>query len=229
MWFGPVLRWVLARWVRQPATWLVVPVLAAAWPIVNAIHPLGITTTRRGETGALYELVFLSALAATLAGQMLLGRAEPLLVSLGTGRRCGVEFVTHLALGALYLLPVLITAWFTQAPRSAFAPTRLPLGAILTLFHLAALAQVLRRLPLPRSLQATALPLLAWALPALVTASVMGVDFLAALDAGRHLELASERQASGPQRIGAGLPIIGWTAVGLLMTRPHPHALRRPR
>lgn len=224
-----VVRWAFLHVVRQPATWVAVPLLAAVWPLVEHLHPLGITTQRRDEPAALYELAFVTALVAAVVAQDLLARAEPLLTPAGPVRRALAEVSAHLAIGSLYLLPVLGVAWFTEAPRSAFVPARLPLAVLLTVLHLGALALVVRSLPLSRTLRSAALPLLAWALPALVTATTLGYDLLAALDAGRHLELAFESRASGPQRMAAGLPIIGWSAVGLLMTRPHPHALRRSR
>lgn len=224
-----VSRWALARLVRQPGSWVVVALLTSIWPLVELVHPLGITTTRSGEAGTLYEIAYLATLASAMASQGTVGRAEPLLVPLGPTRRAAAENALHLAVGALYLAPILVVAWFTRAPRSAFAISRLPAGAALALLHLAALALVLRRLPLSPHLRVAALPLLAWALPALVSSGPRGYDFLSALDAGRHLDLAQERPGSGAHRIVASLPIIGWSAVGLLMNRPHPHALRRPR
>ena len=221
-----VARWVVVHLARQPITWLCVLGLGVLWPTVETFAPLGLTTTRTTESFAIYEIAFLSCLVSATAALAWMDRAEALVGSQGAPRHLQVGLTAVLASGAVHLFPVLVLAEVWGAPRSALAPTRLPSGAILTLLHLGVLALVLQSLPLAKGLRIAALPVLGWALPALMGG---GAGALSALSTTTHLQLAAESPASGVQRMTACIPIIGWAAVALLVYRHSPDAIRRTR
>lgn len=221
-----VARWVAVHLARQPITWLCVLALGVLWPAVETFAPLGLTTTRTTEAAALYEVAFMGCLLSAMAALAWMERAEALVAPQGAPRHLQVGLTAVLASGVVHLLPVLVLAEVWGAPRSALAPARLPSGAVLTLLHLGAMALVLRSLPLARGLRIAALPVLAWALPALVGG---GAGALSALSTTTHLQLAAESPPSGVQRMTACIPIIGWVAAALLVYRHSPDAIRRTR
>ena len=224
-------RWVVARLIRHPVTWVWLVLLSAVWPIVASLAPIGLATSRATEAEAVYEIAFLGALVAATTAQAILGRGNALLVPLSRPRRLAVELSAHLAAAALFLVPALALAALVGAPRDTFAPARLPLGALQSVLHLAVLALVLDRLRLPGPVALAGLPLVAWLLPAILPHGAgFPLDlFRSAFDAGLPLSLSGERAAGAAHRMGAWLPIIGWALVASLVEPPSHHALRDPR
>lgn len=226
-----VARWVVVRLVRTPAAWLAFGVLFAAWPLVAALSPVGIATSGNIEAAAFYQLTFLALLVGTSAGGGVLAlAAQDWLQPVPAGRRLVAEWAALTAAQLLFAGPMLLLAAGIGIPGNPWRPGLLPCGSLLCGLHLSALGLVLGRFPLPVGAVVLGIPLVAWVLPALLSGSAgLWESLPAALDAGAHLEIASERPTSVAQRIQAGVPIIGMASLAMALTRPLPHALRRPR
>ncbi len=223
-------RWVALRLMRHPATWLWVALLAAVWPTIAALTPVGLTTDSATEARAIYEVAFIACAVASLAALAIHLNADAFLAPLSPLQRATVEVSGHLAAGIVFVVPLLIAAYAVGAPTASFVPTRLPLGALLTQLHLAGLAIALSRVPLPRAALLAVLPALAWLLPALLPdRGGLWAGVRHVLDCARHLDFLAERPGSGAHRIADSLPIIGLLGIGLLLPRQLTHALRHPR
>jgi hypothetical protein len=212
-------RWVLMHLLRQPLIWLWLVVLATVWPALVRFSELGVTTTAATVPSATREVAFVSTLVGVSLGLGVLSRARWFLAPVPPTRRLPTELAGLAGGAALFLaaglLPPLIVAL-----ASTGVPGRLPLEALLTFLHLAALGLVLLRLELPGWAVQLGLPLFAWGLPGLLGRDGSFATVVQhTLAAGRHLDpepvLPFEAQC-----MSACLPIIGLLGVSWLLSSP---------
>jgi len=162
-----VLRWVLARTLRQPLAWIALAALASLWPLWLVLQPDRLLITRPTEAAQLsYEVAFVGSLLGSCFALVALARGRAVLAELGAGRRRLAEFLALLATALLFQAVCLLPA-LGRAGETAPSLDRLP-ALLLCDLHLAALALVLARLRLPAASLPILLLALAWILPALV-------------------------------------------------------------
>lgn len=241
-----VARWILARHASQPFVWVWLVLLGALWPAVQLFSPLGVTSAAHGNHALVYEAAFLGLLVGSCFGLDALGRGGWIVDQLAAPQRLRVETL-GVALSALVFLTAgLVAPTIFGALDTSMLPVLVP-GALLSLFHLSALALLLRRSTLPASVQTVLLPLIAWALPATLISGGRGnrVGEIAGLwlDASRHLgirKLTGTTPGSASRVIGetgytleslstvfgtALAPIIVLAlAAALIALRPRPHS-----
>lgn len=183
-----VARWILTRHVTQPFFWVWLVLLVMLWPAVQLFSPLGVTSAARGNQALVYEIAFIGLLVGSSFGLDALARGGWIVIQVAAPQRLWVEALGVLVSALLFLVAGLAAPAVLGGLEASLLPA-LGMGAVLSLFHLTALALVLRRLPLPASLHAALLPLIAWALPAtLGRGNRVGEIASLWLDASRHLE-----------------------------------------
>lgn len=217
------VHWVLLHLVRDPLAWLGVALVAAGWPLLASFAPIGLTTTDRSLAAPIYELVFWSAVLGVSIGLALLIRGRWFLAPLSTPRRLAVEATGLLSA----VIPFLALALATTAVLGAPPTGDLMLGAALSCLHLVAIGLLLLRTPLAPAAASLSLPVLVWALPALLAgAGGPGPALAHVLAAGQHLALSPTGNPAPPQSGVTVLPIIGMVLAAGLLHRPD--AIRRP-
>jgi len=225
-----VARWVVLTLVRHPLTWLAWWALGALWVAVQALSPLGVTTSDLEALPALREVAFLACLLGAMGTASVLQRGELWLVDLGSARRLEVELASHLTVCSLLLIPPLGLAWALGTPLSAFSATRFLAGVGLCALHLGALTCVLERCGFRLGTLVAAIPIAAWFVPGLAYAlPAPWSGILAGLDAREVLEIPFRRSTSGPQRFLPGGPILGLAILALAIPPRPLHAVRRAR
>lgn len=216
-------RWVLLDLARAPLAWLGVLTLAAVGPLLARLAPVGLTTAGDPAAAPLYEVAFWSALVGAALGLGPLERGRWFLAPLAPARRASLEWVGLLTAELAVVVPVLALAALL-GPRP---DGPLLLGAFLAGVHLAVLASLLLRTPLPAAGRRMALPLLAWIAPALLAGLALPGPALARLlDAHTHLAFPPANDPATAHSALALLPIIGLALADGLLCRPD--AIRRP-
>lgn len=222
------LRWVLGHLVRDPLIWLWAAMVVAAWPLVAALTPVGLTTANRAPAAALYNIAFIALLVGNLAGGRVLARGGWFLAPLPPSRRLAVELSGLTAGAGAFLLAGLLGAALVGAP----VPADLVLASGLAHLHLAAVGLLLLRTPLSHTARMVALPLLVWLLPTLLAGSggpgpALGRIFDAQAHFGTFSQANVLAEDHGWAHRGASLlPILGLLLAAVQLSRPD--ALRRP-
>jgi len=209
--------------LRDPLAWLGLTLVATAWPLLASFAPIGLTTTDRSPAGTIYEFAFWASALGAALGLPVLVRGRWFLAPLASPRRLLVEAAGMATALLLFVVPALgVAALFGSTP----TPDLL-LGLLLTGLHLVAVGLVLLRAPLGPAAVGLGLPLLVWALPALLAgAAAPGPAVARWLAANQHLAFTSAGDPASTQVGTAALPIIGLVLAAGLLHRPD--ALRRP-
>lgn len=228
--------WVVLSLLRQPAVWIWLGLLCAAWPALLTFSEVGITTDLATPQGALYELCFISLILGAFAGVSLLDAHQALFLRTAPHRRLGAE-----ALGvASACLPFLIAA---MAPALALgAGTHdlglggLPTRCLLASAHLVAISVVLLHLPLGTTARRALLPFAVWFLPATVPPeSTLAPWIQRVLGIAGRLTPDGAMSPGGVSSSGLWadwlLPILGWVLLAGLTAKAQQrnHAIRDPR
>lgn len=198
--------------------WLWLLVLGAGWPAVVAFAPLGVTTDPSTLAELVGESLFVALLLGTSVGLALLGRGSWFLAGTGQARGVAAQWAVLASAPVPFVAAALLPA--ALLPHDAGGlDASLALRFVLSAVHVAAIACVLARLPLPGRHRWLALPVLVWLAPALLGPDGPAPDhLLAVVAAGAPLQLASE---SGSALWVAALgPIIGLAVLAAAL----PHA-----
>lgn len=204
-------RWVASRLLRQPALWALAGAIAALWPTVAALSPMGLATSQDSVPGILYEVAFGSLLAGHLLALLVTERLEWFVKPLALVRRATFFLAASTTAACLLLAAALSPPLLLGTP----GPPLLALA--LTHLHLAAISLVLIQVPVPPSARAPALFVCTWILPAIgSTVPHVGPVLDGVFSAGGHLDLA--RISSGislPHLLPiAGLVLAAWMLEG---------------
>lgn len=232
-----VTRSVLSTLVRQPLWWLCAALLAASWPALRTILPLGLSTADLHHWTAAYELAFLGGIVAILGGMGPLARLDWILGKAGAVHRTVIEAATLVscaaAIGAFILVPAhLFDVWQFTEFRAGESFAALLLGWA----HVATIAAVSLRLPLDMAPRVALVLLATCLIPGLLVGDTPAAGLtLAVLDVGGTLRASFDLPLSLAHWIAASVPILAWGAAAVALAsppdpRPAPaHALRDPR
>lgn len=200
-----ISRWTLLRTWRSPWTWCLLALSALAWPLLEHLTPISVSS-ESGDLGVLaYEFAFLGALCGATLGLSSIGAIAPVLARADAGAR---TTATMLAVGLpAALLALVAAAWPWM--RGAVGEGGIGLGLLLAAGRLGALGALLAALPLSASARSLLLWLLAWIVPAWVaTSSLPGRWASALLDVSATLRTPPEGWSPASLLAGFG-PMMG--------------------
>jgi hypothetical protein len=204
------VRWILHRLAWEPLAWLCGGLLLAAGPALE----FGAGGLRQGEVGGggpALELVFVGALVGVgLAGAGLEGLRALLARARDSDQRLA-EAMALLIGACLGCLPGLI--WASIHVENGEGGLRIShfIATGLAAGHAAGLGFLLARLPLGSTGRSVALPLLAWALPALLPPAPRAAEVASwLLDLSRPLRALPEDATGVPSPAGLLPMIILW-------------------
>lgn len=165
-----ITRWILARSLRSPLAWVLLCLCAFAWPLLQRLTPIGITTASADASALAYEVAFLAALLGAVLGLRSLEGIESVLRRAASGQRWRAELTAVFVSAACWSL--VACAWplrfggLGEGQRLA-----LLVGLVLAAAQLAALTALLLRARVPLGVRSLGLLVLAWWIPSLLGTS----------------------------------------------------------
>lgn len=234
-------RWTFLEHGRRAGTWAVVAFLCAAWPTALTFGRLGLTTRNSPLSTHAYEIAFLASLYGVSMGVATLARSSWFLERTDPLRRVAAEAGALAGSCALPLVAALAPALLIAPDASGARTAPFAAAVLTTALHLVAIGLLALRLPSPPALRALLVPVLAWILPSLAGAALVGQPgtFLAhsagvmayGLDVASHGRLGLELPLDWAHRWRVILPITALVGASCLLAlrAPSVHALRNPR
>lgn len=213
--------WTLRRALRSPVAWLTLAVSAAAFPLLELLSPIGLTTRGERPGAWLGEVLTATALVGAVFALEGLAGARDLFARHRAAGPSAAGWTIAIGIFIFTLPSLLLGLFFASA--SFEVPWRILASACLGATHVAALAWLLALLPIPDGVRSIALVFLAWLVPGWIpTESLPTAALVAMVDVSRpgRIDLSA---ATWSARIALLAPII--VLVGACLTiRPAQHS-----
>ncbi len=212
--------WFLRASLRNPATWILLLVVSLAWPSLQTLMAVGLTTSSGPPQSALFQIGSLGTLLGACLGVYTLCNYSWLLKRTTPARGAAVEWIAIFTSAAAFLVASLAPAWPQLEPNTLWLA--LGWGAIACL-HLAFLGSLTMCLTprWPAGLRACTLALIAWVLPALTTSEgVLSNVLRQSCEFARYFEFPLELESTAPGWWTVLLPMMGLALLRLGAGQP---------